>query len=142
MFKSKGAMFGVAAAALVGMLLVAGMTVSTTSGAPTDLSIPGSGLGNIDLTAPDSAPGAVPGNPPASPVEPPITNPTDPTTNPSGAPAGAAGAGAGAPGSLPNAGFGVVGSDGAGNGSMLVLLALAGMVFVGAGASVVASRRD
>jgi hypothetical protein len=141
MFKSKGAMFGIAAATLVGMLLVAGMTVSTTSGAPTDISIPGSGLGNIDLTAPDSAPGAVPGNPPASPVEPPITNPTDPTTNPSGAPAGAAGAGAGAPGSLPNAGFGIAG-DNSGSGSLLVLLGLAGMVFVGAGASVVASRRD
>lgn len=140
MFKSKSAMIGIAAAVVAGALLVAGLGVSTTSGAPTDVSVPdniGGDLGNWTLPPADN--GGTPGNPPASPVEPPASSPigTDPATNPSGAP----GAGASGPGSLPNAGFGV--ADGGGNlGTLMVLVGLAGVVLVGAGASVVSTKRD
>jgi hypothetical protein len=140
MFKTKGAMLGIVAAVVAGSLMVAGLGVSTTSGAPTDLYVPsdgiGDGLGNWNLP---TDPGAQPGNPPASPVEPPANNPIgqNPATNPSGS----TGAGGSAPGALPDAGFGAT-ADGNGIGNLMVLVGLAGMALVGAGASVAATKRD
>ena len=135
MFKSKGAIVGVAAALAASVLLVAGMAVTSTSGAATDTPFGGAPSGFPDL-----------GNPPAAEEEPaanPGTNPIP--SNPAGTapgidPTGGAGAGNAAPGSLPNAGFGDNGSDGVA--ATVILLALAGAALVGAGATAVGTRRS
>jgi hypothetical protein len=113
MFKTKGAMFGVAAALVVAGLTFASMAVSTTSGAGTD----------------DTAvPTVITDTPPQSPIE----APADTTANPGG---GSQGAGTG-PEGLPNAGYG---SESAGTNTML--LGLAGIVLMaGSGMMFVASR--
>jgi hypothetical protein len=129
MFKSKGALVGVAAAVVGSALLLAGMAVSTTSGAGTDFG--GAPSGFPSLTE----------NPPASPIEPGTDTGTgtDPvgTTNPTDPNAGDAGAGGTGPNSLPDAGFG---AESGTNASVFVaMLALAGAALVGAGAT--AARR-
>lgn len=133
MFKTKGAMFGVAVALVATALIVAGMAVGTTPGAATDLpEIPGnlSGIPGDLLTGTDPT-----GNPPAAPVEPP-TAPSNPAIDPTGG----AGAGTGAPGSLPNAGIG--GDNGNSTATFVLLLGLAGALLAGAGATAAtASRR-
>lgn len=135
MFSSKGSLFGVAAALVASSLLFAGMAVSTTSGAPTDLNV---GAGPSGLVIPGDN-GAQPGNPPAAPVEPPAANP-NPTGNPAGIPTGAgAGAGTGSPSALPDAGLG--GTDSNSMATLIVLLGLAGTALVGAGATFVAAKR-
>lgn len=141
MFKSKGAMFGVAAAFVAAALLLAGTAVSTTSGAPTDgLSTDvATGIGGGPSNLPDSL---SPGNPPASPVEPP-TNPTAPTTGNPAANDGTPGAATGAPGDasgLPNAGFGDSGQSN-GFGALIVLLGLAGAGMLSAGATAATATR-
>ena len=75
MFKSKGVLVGVAAAVVGAALLLAGMSVSTTSGAGTDIG--GAPNGFPSLT----------GNPPASPAEsggrvPPAVQPMPPIRRP------------------------------------------------------------
>lgn len=133
MFKTKGAMFGVAVALVATALIVAGMAVGTTPGAATD--IPGSFSGAPSDLLTGSDPGNPTGNPPAAPVEPP-TAPTNPGIDPTGG----AGAGTGAPGSLPNAGIG--GESGNSTATMVLLLGLAGALVAGAGATAAtASRR-
>jgi hypothetical protein len=143
MFKSKGAMIGVAVALVASALLVGGMVFTTSTGAATD-GFGGAPSGFPDVTDPGT------GNPPAAEEEPgtnPGTQPTNPVPTTPGQPTtgidptGGAGAGTGAPGTLPNAGFGFAG-DGAGSSAMVVLLALAGAALVGAGATVVSSRRS
>jgi len=137
MLKSKGAMIGVAVALVGSALLLAGMAVSTTSGAGTDGfgGAPTSGFPDVTGPAPaaptdPSIPGTTPGNPAGIPVAP----GTDPT--------GGSGAGGTSPDALPNAGFGVT-EGGNGFGAMIVLLALAGAALVGAGATAVSTgRRD
>jgi hypothetical protein len=134
MFKSKGAIVGVAAALAASVLLVAGLAVTSTSGAATDSPFGGAPSGFPDLT----------GNPPAA-GENPVTNPAPPAGNPAGTapgtnPAAGAGAGTAAPGSLPNAGFGSNGSDSVS--ATVILLALAGAALVGAGAAAVSTRRS
>jgi hypothetical protein len=138
MLKSKGALMGVAVALVGAALLAAGMAVSTTSGAGTDVV--------------KGAPGAFPdvtGNPPAAPTDPTVPG-TTPGTIPgtpgsqAGIPGtgGDAGAGGTGPDALPSAGFGTV-DGGNGFGAMVVLLAIAGAALVGAGATAVsAGRRD
>lgn len=132
MFKFKGALLSVAAAAVVGTLLVAGMAVTATSGAGTDFGgAPQGDWPTIDQ--PGTDPGT--GNPPASPVEPPAG--TNPIT---GGPGGSdLGAGSG-PSGLPNAGYGT--PEGA-NGltSLFVLLGIAGAGLATAGASAFAASR-
>ena len=127
MFKSKGVIAGVAATLVASTLLLAGLTISTTTGAATD------GFGGApsgDLTVTD------PGSPPASPVEQPIQPGTQPTSpNPTGAPAG----GSGAPGSLPSAGFGESGTNSLA--TFITLLGMAGVTLIGAGATVVTANR-
>lgn len=130
MFKSRGVLVGVAAAFVGSALLLAGMSVTTTSGAGTDIG--GAPNGFPSLTE----------NPPASPIEPgtdtgtgtdPVgsTNPTDPN-------AGDAGAGGTAPSNLPDAGYGTeAGSDA---GIFVALMALAGAALVGAGATTARRR--
>jgi hypothetical protein len=144
MFKTKGAMFGLAAAFVASALILAGMAVTTSTGAATDL--PGHiGAGpSGSLDAPGTDPGT--GNPPAAPVEPPAAPPTTgiPST---GSPAttvdtpntGNTGAGGSGPGSLPDAGFGS--TAGSGLATMIVLFALAGAALAGAGATAVAANR-
>jgi hypothetical protein len=136
MFKSKGAIVGVAAALAATVLLVAGLAVTSTSGAATDTPFGGAPSGFPDLT----------GNPPAA-DENPVTNPgtNPPAGNPAGTapgidPNGGAGAGNAAPGSLPNAGFGAEGNGGVA--ATVILLALAGAALVGAGATAVSTRRS
>ena len=138
MFKTKGAMFGLAVALVAGSLLVAGMAVTTTQGAPTD----GNGTdfqGGINggPSAFDGLANPPTGNPPAGPVEPP-TNPTDPTINP-GANGGNTGAGGAGPAGLPDAGFGTTSDDG--SSTMVLLLGLAGALLAGAGATAVSANR-
>jgi hypothetical protein len=140
MFKSKGAMIGVAAALVASALLVAGMAFTTSTGAATDTPFGGAPSGFPDVTDPGT------GNPPAAGEEPGTTPGTLP-----GSPAGQApgtqpstgvdAGGTGAPGSLPSAGFGLADS-GAGSGAMVVLLALAGAALIGVGATVISSRRS
>lgn len=131
MILSKNAVMGIAAVVAASVLLVAGLGISTTTGAGTDIS----GAPDYPLVVPTA-------NPPASPVEPPATNPGgNPagTTDPNG---GQAGAGANpAAGALPDAGYGVT-NDGSALNSLVFVLAAAGMAFVGAGATVVATRRS
>ena len=133
MFKSKGVIAGVAATLVASTLLLAGLTISTTTGAATD-GFGGAPSGSFDVTDP--------GSPPASPVEQPTTPdngtgtgslPTSP--NPSGAPAGTSGA----PGSLPSAGFGDTGSNSVA--TFITLLGVAGVAMIGAGATVVTANR-
>ena len=141
MFKSKGAMIGVAVALVASALLVGGMVFTTSTGAATDGfgGAPSGGFGNPDTGNPPAAeeePGTNPGTQPTNPVP---TTPGQPATGID--PTGGAGAGTGAPGTLPNAGFGFA-DNGAGSGAMVVLLALAGAALIGAGATVVSSRRS
>ncbi len=129
MFKSKGALVGVAAAVVGSALLLAGMSVNTASGVGTDYGAPS---GFPSLTE----------NPPASPIEPGTDTGTgtDPvgTTNPTDPNAGDAGAGGTAPSNLPDAGFGTeAGSDA---GMFVALMALAGAALVGAGATTARRR--
>jgi hypothetical protein len=134
MFSTKGAMIGVAAAA-VSALLVAGMAFSVTSGAATD-GPPGDLAGfpsNFDIPAPGTDPGT--GSPPAAPIEDP-TGTTDPNAGNIDPNAGAPGAGASGPGSLPNAGTGSTGNTVAVAG-LLALLAVAGAGLLGAGSAIV-----
>jgi predicted small secreted protein len=137
MFKSKGAMIGVAAALVASALLVAGMAFNTTRGAATDIPFGGAPSGFPDSTdtgnppaAEEEQPGTVPGTQPGSPAG----------TAPGVDPTGGAGAGNAAPGTLPSAGFGFA-DDGAGSGAMVILLALAGAALIGVGATVVSSSR-
>ncbi|MEX2225017.1 MAG: hypothetical protein WEB52_01055 [Dehalococcoidia bacterium] len=131
MIKSKNAVVGIAAVVAASVLLVAGLGVTATTGAATDFTPP-----DYPLEAPAA-------NPPASPVEP-------PATNPGGTPAGTTDPNAGAPGgiganpaagALPDAGFGVGTQDG-GMDMLVLVLAAAGVALVGAGATVVGSRRS
>jgi hypothetical protein len=135
MFKSKGAMIGVAAALVASALLVAGMAFTTSTGAATDTPFGGAPSGFED-------PGT--GNPPAAGEEPgtvPGTQPGQPAgTAPGVDPTGGAGAGNAAPGTLPSAGFGLADGN-AGSGAMVVLLALAGAALIGVGATVISSSR-
>ena len=128
MFKSKGVMVGLSVALVATALLAAGTFLTTTTGAATDsVGVPEP---FPTVTAPDS-PVA---NPPASPVEPPAANP-ETGIDPTGAPA----AGSSGPGSLPNAGAGDTGN---GFSTMLVLLiGIAGVALIGAGATAVAAVR-
>jgi len=131
MFKSKSAILGIAAAVAASVLLVSGFAVTTTTGAATD--IPSIVHGPDSLTPPDntSNPGT-PSNPPASPVEPPANGGTQPTTNPAGSQDGA--------GTLPNAGFGP--NESTNNfSSLMVVLAVAGIIVAGAGATVASTNR-
>jgi hypothetical protein len=140
MFKSKGAILGVAVALVASVLLVAGMAVTTTSGAGTDTPFGGAPSGFPDPT----------GNPPAAEddeITDPGTNPTDPAGTTPGAqpatgvdPTGAPGAGGTAPGSLPSAGFGVA-ESGSTAGAMVILLAVAGVALMGAGAAAVGANK-
>jgi hypothetical protein len=131
MLKARGTWIGAAAAVVAGVLLVAGMAVSTQSGAATDLNVGGAPQGQFEVPA---------GNPPAAPVEPPANPGNDGTGIPGVNPTGAnAGAGA-APNGLPNAGAGQATGNSAT--SMMVLLGLAGVLLAGAGASVVAAKRS
>jgi hypothetical protein len=125
MFKSKNAVIGLAAVVVASVLLVAGLGVTATTGAATDFTPP-----EYPLEVP-----------PAAPVEPPAANPID-TGNPAGDadPTGDQdGAGAAPAGTLPNAGYG---TDVEGVNPLALALAAAGLAFVGAGATVVASRRS
>jgi hypothetical protein len=128
MLKSKGAILAIALGATA--LVLAGLAITTTTGAATD---PTPGGAPSSWEAPT-------GNPPAAPIDQPA--PTDPGTvgqptspSPAGAPAGA---GEG-PGALPSAGFGTSG-DGSSM-SLIVLLGMAGVALVGAGATAVTARR-
>jgi len=132
MFKSKGAVLGVALAIAASVLVIAGLSVNTTAGAATDYPDQiGAGP-----SGPLTAPGAPTGNPPASPVEPPTlggapaANPDATTIDPTGGEAGA--------NALPNAGFGPGASTDFG--SLMIMLGTAGLIFAGAGATL-ASRR-
>jgi hypothetical protein len=138
MLKSKGAVIGVAVALVGSALLLAGMAVSTTSGAGTD-AFNGAPTGGFpDVTGP--APAAP--TDPSIPGTTPGTDPGNPAGVPGTTPGGDAGAGGTAPDALPNAGFGAT-DGGNGFGAMIVLLALAGAALVGAGATAVSSsRRD
>ena len=130
MIKSKNAVIGIAAVVVASVLLVAGLGVTATSGAGTDIS------GGPDY--PLEVPAA---NPPAAPVEPPAANPgTAPagTTDPN---AGAPGGLGSNPNALPDAGYGA-GTQDSGVDTLVLVLAAAGMALVGAGATVVASRRS
>jgi len=133
MLKSKNAVLGIGAVVVASVLLVAGLGVTATSGAGTDFG--GGGAPSYPLVPPS--------NPPASPVEPPAGAPTgNPagTTDPTGGQAGA-GVDPAAAGALPDAGYGIATQDGGLN-SLVVVLAAAGLALVGAGATVVASRRS
>ena len=131
MIKSKNAVWGIAAVVAASVLLVAGLGVTATSGAGTDFTPP-----DYPLEVPSA-------NPPASPVEPPATNPGGTpagTTDPNAG--GQEGAGANpAAGALPDAGYGM-GSETSGMNTLIAILAAAGLAFVGAGATVVAARRN
>ena len=131
MFKSKGAVLGVALAIAASVLVIAGLAVNTTAGAATDYPNESGGGPSGSLTAPGAT---TPGNPPASPVEPPatvpVTNPDSTTIDPTGGEAGA--------NALPNAGFGPGASTDFG--SLMIMLGTAGLIFAGAGATL-ASRR-
>lgn len=142
MFKSKGAVLGIAVTVVASVLLVAGMGITGTAGAGTDVPAVGAGP-SFPLT----------GAPPQSPVEPPVVAPANPVATDPGTIDGTNGAGAnnentgdqagenGGPNALPDAGFGAD-STSSTLGSMLVLVALAGVVMLGAGATAVgASRR-
>lgn len=117
MFKTRGAMFGIAAALVVAGLTFASMAVTTTSGAGTD---------EVDST-PVAQPTTAP--PPQSPIE----APADTTVDPTG---GQQGAGTG-PGGLPNAGYGDTGTGG----TNMTLLGLAGMVLMAGGGLMFAASR-
>jgi hypothetical protein len=145
MFQSRGAILAIAVTAIASVLLVAGMGISRTQGAGTDIAYPDLS-GGVSITLPDNT-----GTPPQSPSEPPSAVPSNPTGNPAGTTdattpgtnpentGGQAGA-AGGPNALPNAGFGP--DAGASDAStMLVLLGLAGTLLVGAGATVVGTTR-
>jgi hypothetical protein len=143
MFKSKGAVLGIAVTVVTSVLLVAGMGITGTAGAGTDLPGTIGGGPGYPLTT---------GAPPQSPIEPPAvtTNPgaaaTDGTT-PGTTPAttnentgGQAGVNNG-PNALPDAGFGQA-QGGSSFSTMLILIGMAGAVLVGAGATAIgASRR-
>lgn len=140
MFKSKGAIAAIAVTVVAGALLLAGMGITGTSGAGTDF--PGNVGGGPGYPISDGAP-------PQSPIEQPVVNPTNPVTDgtsPAAAPAvtnentgGQAGANGG-PNALPDAGYGPAAS---GNhfGVELMLLALAGVLLVGTGATAVGVTR-
>jgi hypothetical protein len=130
MFKTKGAMLGVAAVLAGTALLLAGMAINSTAGAATDGSGAPSGLPAIEDIGTD--PGT--GNPPAAPIEP--TSPTAPGA-PTTDPLGGAGAGGTAPTGLPSAGYA---TENNGSNSTL-LLALAAMALVGAGVATVGAVR-
>src|SRR3990172_833526 len=116
MLKTKGALFGIAAAVVVAGLTFAGMAVTTTSGAGTD---------NTDSTPTAVAqPTVAPSTPPQSPVEP----PTNPVTTNAGDQAGAGG--------LPSTGYGV--GDTSSSMNTTVLVGLGGGVLAGGGAAVFA----
>jgi hypothetical protein len=136
MFKTKGAMLGIAAVLAGTALLLGGMAINSTAGAATD------GTGGFPAGLPDplgdngtTDPGE--GAPPASPIEP--TNPGDPGLGgtPGTDPLGGAGAGGTAPGGLPDAGFGEP-SDGD---SGMILLGLAAMALTGAGLATAGAAR-
>ena len=130
MLKSKGLIAGAAIAAVAGVLLVAGFTVSSTQGAGTDVP-------TVNLTPTTGTP---PQSPPEVPVAPPAVVPTDPGINPEGN-VGNNNGGPGGTSALPNAGYGTTANGGAS--TMLVLIAGAGMALVLAGGAVVAAgRRD
>ncbi|MEX2245470.1 MAG: hypothetical protein WEC75_02170 [Dehalococcoidia bacterium] len=135
MFNLKGAALAVLASAVLSALLVAGLAVDGASGAPTDAQIPDLGDGlNLDLTVPDDT-GAAPAPPPASPIEPPAGTPAG--TTPTGGDLGDSGA----PGALPSAGFGQDSSGGTAF-SLFLLVGIAGLAMVSAGATLgVANRR-
>ncbi len=112
MFKTKGAMFGIAAALVVAGLTFASMAVTTTSGAGTD---------------------EVENTPVAAPPQAPIEAPADTTVDPTG---GQQGAGTG-PGGLPDAGYGPAENSG----TNTMLLGLAGIVLMaGSGLMFAASK--
>lgn len=146
MFKSKGAVLGVAVAVVASVLLVAGMGITGTQGAATD----GSGTDLPNNVGGGPAFPLTVDTPPQAPVEPPIVVPANPGATTGTNPADAAGtngantggeAGAnGGPNALPDAGFGPD-SSATTLGSMLVLVALAGVVMLGAGATVVGAGR-
>lgn len=130
MISSKNAVVGIAAVVAASVLLVAGLGLTSTTGAATDFAPP-----DYPLEAPVA-------NPPASPVEPPATTPGgNPagTTDPTGAP-GNTGISPAA-GALPDAGFGTGTQDG-GRDTWVLVLAAAGVALVGAGATVVTARRS
>ena len=130
MIKSKNAVIGIAAVVAASVLLVAGLGVTATSGAGTDIS-----------AGPDYPLEVPAANPPAAPVEPPATTPgTSPagTTDPNAGAPGGTGANASA---LPDAGYGD-GTQDSGVNTLALVLAAAGLALVGAGATVVASRRS
>lgn len=117
MFKTKGAMFGIAAALVVAGLTFASMAVTTTSGAGTDET------DNTPVAQPTTAP------PPQAPIE----APADTTVDPTG---GQQGAGTG-PGGLPDAGYGPAENGG----TNTMLLGLAGIVLMaGSGLMFAASK--
>lgn len=128
MIKSKNAVVGIAAVVAASVLLVAGLGLTATTGAATDFAPP-----EYPLEAPAA-------NPPASPVEPPATTPGGApagTTDPTGAP-GSAGVNPAA--GLPDAGFGT--GEQSGLDTFVLILAAAGVALVGAGATVVKTRRS
>ncbi|MBI5288951.1 MAG: hypothetical protein HY873_08255 [Chloroflexi bacterium] len=120
MLKTKGALLGIAATVVVAGLTIASMAVTTTSGAGTD---------NTDATPTTVAaqPTVAPSTPPQSPVEP----PTNPVTTNAGNQAGA--------GTLPSAGYGTAGTNGAAN--TMVLLGLAAAVLAAGTALMVAGGK-
>jgi hypothetical protein len=129
MIKSKNAVVGIAAVVAASVLLVAGLGLTSTTGAATDFAPP-----EYPLEAPAA-------NPPASPVEPPATTPGGTpagTTDPTGAPGNA---GVNPAAGLPDAGFGA-GTQGSGLNAWVLVFAAIGVALVGAGATVVTSRRS
>src|SRR6185295_2863639 len=78
MFQSRGAILAIAVTAIASVLLVAGMGISRTQGAGTDIAYPDLS-GGVSITLPDNT-----GTPPQSPSEPPPAVPSNPTGNPAG----------------------------------------------------------
>ncbi len=167
MFKSKGAILGIAVTAVASVLLFAGMGITGTAGAGTDLPGTIGGGPGYPLTGGSTT---SPGAPPQSPIEQPIINPSVPATSPDattpgGAPTdsgvandatgGAAGADTGVANdatggqadassgpnanALPDAGYGAGQSGGVSMG--MLLAAVAGLLLAGAGATVVGATR-